>query len=446
VYAPSNPNIVYGGLRKTVSGGHLEPSFGPSFGVFKSTDGGETWLEKNSGLESSYKAINTIVVHPKNSNIAYAGTLHDGVYKTTNGGESWVRVCNGLGFADVRSLAIDPENLEIVYAGSGDGKGIAKSLDGGNNWQETNRGLRIECPSYLSSVGRGAAGFDLTKPKNLFGTDSYNFVPWTKIFDIVVDPHNHTRVYAADLNTGIYLSTDGGDSWYPINEGLSIKSVTCLAISSDGEVLYAGTSGGGVHRMVVGGNKAPQVLATVPNASDTVFVSYGDSLSFGVMAFDLDGDSLVYSWTIDGATDVHAKGSHYVLKTGDKLVGFHVLVADISDKDTAITVRWTIEIVTTTGVVRDRSSDGALAFYLDQNYPNPFNPSTTIKFSIPQSGFVTLKLFNVLGGEVATLVSERLTAGRYSAHWNASQCASGVYLCRLQVGEFQQTRKLTLLR
>jgi len=83
---------------------------------------------------------------------------------------------------------------------------------------------------------------------------------------------------------------------------------------------------------------------------------------------------------------------------------------------------------------------------LFQNYPNPFNPSTAIEFTLPQSGFVTLKIYNIIGEELATLVSDRLTAGNYKYDWNASGLASGVYLYCLEAGAFKQTKKLILLK
>ena len=85
-------------------------------------------------------------------------------------------------------------------------------------------------------------------------------------------------------------------------------------------------------------------------------------------------------------------------------------------------------------------------FMLYQNYPNPFNPSTTISFSIPRSTYTTLKIFNTIGQEIATLVSDNLNPGTYSKQWNATNVASGVYFYKLQVGDFVQTKKLLLLR
>ena len=85
-------------------------------------------------------------------------------------------------------------------------------------------------------------------------------------------------------------------------------------------------------------------------------------------------------------------------------------------------------------------------FALMQNYPNPFNPSTTIRFILPRASFVTLKLYNVLGGEVATLVSGELSAGEHAIVWNAGGVASGAYFYRLSAGSLTALRRLTLLR
>jgi hypothetical protein len=81
---------------------------------------------------------------------------------------------------------------------------------------------------------------------------------------------------------------------------------------------------------------------------------------------------------------------------------------------------------------------------LIQNYPNPFNPSTDIQFSIAHAGFVSLKVFDLLGREVATLVSEELPARNHTRQWNASAIPSGVYFYRLQSGLFVETKKLVL--
>ncbi|HED07118.1 MAG TPA: T9SS type A sorting domain-containing protein [Ignavibacteria bacterium] len=85
-------------------------------------------------------------------------------------------------------------------------------------------------------------------------------------------------------------------------------------------------------------------------------------------------------------------------------------------------------------------------FALEQNYPNPFNPSTTIKYDLPKEGFVTLKVYDMLGREVATLVNKEQSAGRYIITFDASGLASGIYFYRISAGKFLQTKKLILLR
>jgi hypothetical protein len=85
-------------------------------------------------------------------------------------------------------------------------------------------------------------------------------------------------------------------------------------------------------------------------------------------------------------------------------------------------------------------------YHLSQNYPNPFNPSTAISFSIPIQSVVSLKVFNSIGTEVATLVNGELSAGNYTKQWNPDHIPSGVYFYRLQAGEFTTTKKLVFIR
>jgi hypothetical protein len=98
------------------------------------------------------------------------------------------------------------------------------------------------------------------------------------------------------------------------------------------------------------------------------------------------------------------------------------------------------------GSVDAKGNNHPISFQLYQNYPNPFNPSTTISFSIPSKSFVTLKVYDLIGRELATLVSEELPAGNHSRQWIATGLSSGVYFYRLQTASFTQTRKLILLR
>jgi hypothetical protein len=83
-------------------------------------------------------------------------------------------------------------------------------------------------------------------------------------------------------------------------------------------------------------------------------------------------------------------------------------------------------------------------FSLEQNYPNPFNPSSTIRFDIPTSSYVELKVYDILGKEVATLVNEELESGSYETIFDGTGLSSGVYFYRIKAGDFVQTKKLLL--
>ena len=85
-------------------------------------------------------------------------------------------------------------------------------------------------------------------------------------------------------------------------------------------------------------------------------------------------------------------------------------------------------------------------YALYQNYPNPFNPVTSINYTIPNSDFVSIEVYDVLGNKIETLVNEYKTAGNYQAEFNGSNISSGVYFCRMQDGDFVKTRKMILLR
>ncbi|MBL8007191.1 MAG: T9SS type A sorting domain-containing protein, partial [Ignavibacteria bacterium] len=85
-------------------------------------------------------------------------------------------------------------------------------------------------------------------------------------------------------------------------------------------------------------------------------------------------------------------------------------------------------------------------YSLSQNYPNPFNPSTMINFSVPQTGKITIKIYNLLGTEIKTLVSGIKQKGSYEVEFNASDLSSGIYYCRMQSDNFSDTKQMMLLK
>jgi Secretion system C-terminal sorting domain len=102
--------------------------------------------------------------------------------------------------------------------------------------------------------------------------------------------------------------------------------------------------------------------------------------------------------------------------------------------------------ITITGIndLKNRNMPGG--FLLNQNYPNPFNPTTTIKYSVPFNSLVAIKVYDILGREVETLVNEEKAPGNYSVEFNASKLSSGVYFYRMQAGNFISTKKLILMK
>ena len=99
----------------------------------------------------------------------------------------------------------------------------------------------------------------------------------------------------------------------------------------------------------------------------------------------------------------------------------------------------------TTSVKNDKANIPG-DFSLSQNYPNPFNPSTSITYSLPRSSHVVLKVYNILGKEVITLVNEEKPAGNYKVVFNGSNLTSGVYFYKVQAGSFVSTKKFVLLK
>jgi hypothetical protein len=96
--------------------------------------------------------------------------------------------------------------------------------------------------------------------------------------------------------------------------------------------------------------------------------------------------------------------------------------------------------------VKNNEQNLPKSFLLNQNYPNPFNPTSIIRFQIKDSRFVTLKVYDIIGREIETLVNENLKPGIYEVKFDGSKLASGVYFYKLQAGDFHETKKLILLK
>jgi photosystem II stability/assembly factor-like uncharacterized protein len=166
-YAPSNPTILYGGMR--VQRNTMTGSFPPSasYGIYKSTNSGSAWLVCTNGLNDSLLNINCLAIHPTNPAVVYAGTWKDGIYKTMNGGANWVRFSDGLGGTDVRALAIDPVTPETVYAGDNQ-NGAFLSTNAGATWVAMNLGLTTRAITSFAISANGRVLYATTEGEGMF--------------------------------------------------------------------------------------------------------------------------------------------------------------------------------------------------------------------------------------------------------------------------------------
>lgn len=159
--------------------------------------------------------------------------------------------------------------------------------------------------------------------------------------------------------------------------------------------------------------------------------------------FDADATPIMQAGTT-GSIYVALKADASTYRVVYSGIGLEQMPPDVRDTVTARSIRWLMENV----VVGTESNTGnsPISFSLDQNYPNPFNPTTKIKYSIPAASPTTLKVYDVLGNEIATLVNGEKQAGTYEVNFNAASVASGVYFYKLQSGTFVQTRKMIVLK
>ncbi len=405
----SNYDVVYAGIGKVINVGMTDPSPEPSFGMYKSLDRGTNWIEINNGLEHSNKTINTIAIHPQNPDIVYIGTHIDGIYKTTDGGKDWFPVNAGLQSSDIRSIAIDQRHPDTIYAGSGNGLGISSSFNGGELWNSINEGINLVCPSYLNSYGKALKSMDLSVP--VLAQPSLNYsVPWTKILDIVIDPTDTKIIYAADWNSGVFLSKDHGRSWALITEGMDIKTTLCLSISPTGDVLYCGSEGGGVYRLVLE-NQAPNIYSKIPT-SDTITIYKGDSTSLELLCADLNNDTLEYSWYLEDKIFENHNGSSLTFHSDAYELGYYNVKAMVSDDDTISSTSWTIHVINLPSNYPSNKVEDILKVY-----PNPFSQTLSVDYYLERNAHVRISVIDLQARIISILCDHSQPAGNHSLSW-----------------------------
>jgi len=236
---------------------------GTNGGVFKSTDGGAHWQAASTGLTSLY--VHPLEIDPVNPAILYAatpsgftldGVAVGGLFKSTDGGGSWVPV-KDLTDSFVSALAFDPTMHTTLYAWTE--KGLFKSADGGGSWNQIGNGLTAyfiyvivinpRKPTTLYAAGHGVF-------KSTDGGANWNEVgnglpERVAVSTLLIDPHKPDLLYAA--SRGVFKSTDGGRNWTAVGKGLADALVGTLMMDPQNPaLLYAGTLGGDVYTIHLG--------------------------------------------------------------------------------------------------------------------------------------------------------------------------------------------------
>jgi hypothetical protein len=346
---------------------------------------------------------------------------------STDNGASWSWISPSLGNPMVSAFAVIGTN---VFAGTVGG--TYRSTDSGVSWTRVDSIPGADCfavsRTYLFAAG-GA---------RVFGSTDYG-TRWTEVDSGLTDGVrslvvSRTNLFAGTAGSGVFLSTNNGTSWAQVNSGLTHRNIWSLAAYDTN--IFAVTDSGGF-------------VSTNCGTSWTPMES--DLIRMVILCLGGDGTNIIkaigrrslpngiFSSTNNGTTWIEADSGLYLPVT--------CLTADATNlyagTNDGVWFRPVSELFTSVGT---SSAQSPTAFELFQNYPNPFNPTTKIQFTIVNRQLTTIKVFDLLGKEVATLVNEVKEPGTYTVQFDGSKLPSGVYFYRLQAGNFVQTKRILLLK
>ncbi len=447
-------------------------------GVYKSTDNGLNWSSTNDGMGP--KDVRALAV-TQSSNLI-AGSHYSGVYRSVDNGENWNKSMTG--FPAGSSILTLINSDAGVFAGTRDG--VYKTTDNGTTWEKLTaendtvnygevRGLCISNDEIYLALTYQFSGIIYKSPdlgktwircENGFPPDI------TFMYSVVISGNN----VLAGASGGVFYSTDNGDSWQPSN--LTSGSVIEMAVTTD--YVYAVLQSDGVYRSSDDGVTwtfsftPPSIFFTGLTALDNS--AYTCAFDLGIYFTTDQGNIWLPAGFPSGASGytvefipaepgmvlagtnlepnyIYASFnySHNFVPYSEEL-GVHAIAEALTSNDsysfagTAYNGVWRRTLPGLTGVDNHDGPKKPDNFSLKQNYPNPFNPETTIEYSVPEGEMVTLKIYNLLGQEMKTLVNGYTSPGTYKIKFDASDLSSGIYYYRMEAGDFMQAHRMILMR
>jgi hypothetical protein len=262
-------------------------------------------------------------------------------------------------------------------------------------------------------------------------------ITWNRVGESVIDTFviglasSAKYIFAGSNNGRIFHSTDFGDTWIQIQTDSLNETVFGFDIHPNGHI-FASTYKGGIFRSTDNGDQwtyigfKDTITTLAVNSSGILFVGTPD---YGV--FRSSDEGVTWTPTNSGLTNLQVR-SIGIYSNGYVFIGTN-----------GGPVFASLQTTTSADLKVDELPQ---QYFLNQNFPNPFNPITTISYSLPKRSLVQIKIFTVLGKEIAVLVNEEQITGNHKIEFNGTNLPSGVYFYRLTTGDFTDTKKLILLK
>ncbi len=375
-----------------------------------------------------------------------------GVSYSTNFGSTWNFTVNGLPYESwisdyARGLYTKGSAvfLGINVKGTPVGSvGVYKSLDSGKSWAPSANGMLNGTLVYCFTQKDGNIFAGTEDGVYMSTNDGANWFKPSTVLDeksISCLCVNGNTLFAGILgasvttNLGIYASTNNGQTWNLVNYGIPPQTPIYAMVNYNGYVFSTASDG--------------RVFRTTNNGASWILLNDGITTFYNrVYAIAKFGNNMIVG-TEDGIFLTSNQGAHWVSHNQG--------VRDDAEFDyNAITQCGNyVFAVSNIGIYRrdlnqvsiqNISTIASQNYKLEQNYPNPFNPTTKIRFELPKSSFVSLKIYNSLGKEVDELVNQKLSAGIFEETFNASMLSSGVYFYKLAADDFVETKKMLLVK